>query len=240
MLSAILILAAIVVGCSVFFRVDEVRVLGEERYTKEQIAAAAGVKDGESLLLVNKFRIAPRLISTLPYLESVSIYRDLPDTLVIEVRECTAVASIPAGEATWLISARGKLLERSTVPVSAYPAVEGLVPQAPVEGTAMQVAEEDALRWKSLLQVFSALAERGMLGGVQGFDMSAPNAIQVKYLNRFTIRMPASGSDYAYLLRAADTAIRTKLGATDSGVLDMTDAEEKGEFRLIPYAREKG
>ena len=55
-LSTLLILAAMVTGCIVFFRVNTVVVVGETRYSESEILDAAGVEMGEHLFGLNKVR----------------------------------------------------------------------------------------------------------------------------------------------------------------------------------------
>ena len=53
LLSILLIFAAIVTGCIVFFRANQIVVAGKTRYSEEQIIAAAGVEQGENLFRLN-------------------------------------------------------------------------------------------------------------------------------------------------------------------------------------------
>ena len=82
------ICGAIVAALTLFFRVDTVVVTGLSRYTAQEVQDAAGIRDGDNLLLFNKYDMAPRIVSALPYIEEVRINRKLPDTLLIEAREC--------------------------------------------------------------------------------------------------------------------------------------------------------
>ena len=66
LLSALLILGALVAGCLVFFRVDEVLISGNQRYTAEEIILASGVEQGENLFALNKNEIAGKILRGLP------------------------------------------------------------------------------------------------------------------------------------------------------------------------------
>ena len=54
LLSLLVILLAIGAGCVAFFRVNEVVVVGNSRYTAQEIAAASGVEKGDNLFLINR------------------------------------------------------------------------------------------------------------------------------------------------------------------------------------------
>ena len=113
-ISALLILAAVVGGCIVFFRVDTINVQGNSRYTQEEIVAASGIERGDNMFLINKFQVIDQMISQLTYLDDVTIRRGLPSTLNVTVTECTVAGAVRNGEngEWWLVSSGGKLLER--------------------------------------------------------------------------------------------------------------------------------
>ena len=233
LLSFVLILAAILVGCAVFFRVDRIEVSGNARYTQEEIIQATGVELRDNLFLLNKFQIVPRLLSRLPYIDEVVIYRDWPDTLVIEVTECQPVAAIQSGGAWWILDAKGKLLERTDAPgAAAYPEVTGLTPVTPVVGSLLEVAEEESLKLQSLKSLLGELEQRGMMGDVGYLDLTAVNEISMGYLDRFEVRLPMSGSDFGRLLRTVELAIEQGLSDTDTGILDLT----LEDAHFIPYS----
>ena len=113
LLSFVLILAAILVGTTVFFRVDKVEVYGNQRYTAEQIILAAEVKERDSLFLLNKFKMIGQILTRLPYIDDVVMYRKWPDTWDIAVREGRSAAAVEALGAWWIVNSRGKLVERT-------------------------------------------------------------------------------------------------------------------------------
>ena len=115
-LSLVLILAAIVAGCIVFFRVNDVAVSGESKYTAQEIIDVTGVQQGDNLLLLPRNQIVKRILTQLPYVSNVNLRLSLPDTLLISVTECAPAALVQGGEGWWIIDARGKLLEQVSAP----------------------------------------------------------------------------------------------------------------------------
>ena len=83
---------ALVFGATVFFQVETVAVTGNARYKQEEIVAAAGIQTGDNLYRLNKNEIYRQVLQKLPYIESISIRRSLPSTIVIDVTEWDAVA----------------------------------------------------------------------------------------------------------------------------------------------------
>lgn len=74
--------------------VRQVRVTGTAILTAEQVRDAAAVVEQTPLLRVDTGAVAAR-VGSLPPVAAVQVRRDWPDTVVVEVRERTAVAAVP-------------------------------------------------------------------------------------------------------------------------------------------------
>ena len=61
LLSFLIIFAAILAGCVAFFRVNQVAVTGNSRYSDQEVIAASGVELGDNLFLVNRPQTAQRI-----------------------------------------------------------------------------------------------------------------------------------------------------------------------------------
>ncbi|MCD8143136.1 MAG: FtsQ-type POTRA domain-containing protein [Clostridiales bacterium] len=111
-ISVVLILAVILGGSIVFFKINAIQVEGNVHYTEEEIVDASGVNLGDNLLLTRDTTVVARLLTQLPYVSSVTLSHKLPDTLVITVAESDAQAAIYDGSGSWwLMDSSGKLLE---------------------------------------------------------------------------------------------------------------------------------
>lgn len=147
--SRLLIMAAIVVavifGVAIFFKVNTVEVQGNTIYSAEEIRSASGIQKGDNLFTLNKEAAAGSIKASLPYVETVSIIRFLPDKIVIEVKESDATFAVTTDtNTTWLINSVGKALEQisDSAPDSAVTA-EPSAPEgeAPVEEPVEQPTE---------------------------------------------------------------------------------------------------
>ena len=103
------LIVALTVGATVFFRVEQVVVTGNSRYTQDEIVQVTGIEKGDNLYSWNKFSIAQRLRETLPYIGEVSIRRALPSTVIITVVEWEAVARVEPPTAQELLQLQGEL-----------------------------------------------------------------------------------------------------------------------------------
>ena len=233
LLSVVVILAAIIVGCVVFFRVDNIEVEGNSRYSAGQIIEAAEVEKGDNLFALNRVGTYRQILERLPYVEEVAISCRLPDTLVIRVTERTAVAAIQGDGAWWILDEKIQILERTDqAGIAGYPQVTGLSPAAPAVGRKLALAEEQQHKLESLSQLLQALSDHGVAGQAESFDLTALNAIEMKYGGRFTVRLPMT-TDFDRSVRAVIEAAKT-LPENDTGILDFT--LDENEIHLIPYS----
>lgn len=149
------IVAAVIFGVAIFFKVNTVEVQGNTIYSAEEIRSASGIQKGDNLFTLNKEAAAGSIKASLPYVETVSIIRFLPDKIVIEVKESDATFAVTTDtNTTWLINSVGKALEQisDSAPDSALTA-EPTAPDAeapveepveqPVENTDSENAGED-------------------------------------------------------------------------------------------------
>ena len=157
--SRLLIMAAIVAvvifGVAIFFKVNTVEVQGNAIYSAEEIRSASGIQKGDNLFTLNKEAAAGSIKASLPYVETVSIIRFLPDKIVIEVKESDATFAVTTDtNTTWLINSVGKALEQisdsapdstltaePTAPDAEAPVEEPV--EQPVENTDSENAGED-------------------------------------------------------------------------------------------------
>ncbi len=220
LLAVIAMLAAVVMGATVFFRVEEMVVAGNVRYDAQQVIDATGIVQGDNLFGMNKFETARQIRRQLPYVEGVNIRRGWPDTLIITVTECEAAARVTGERGQWLISKSGKILELARGTAQNVIRVDGLNAVQPEAGLPLVVREEQQARGDSLLALLQSLEQGGMLGKVTYIDMTSPSRILMDFEGRFTVKLPVSG-DFAYLLGAMGQAVAT-LEDYETGTLDLT------------------
>ena len=88
------LVAAATLGATVFFRVETIAVVGNSRYTAQEVIDASGVQIGDNLFQMNKNQISQQILQRLPYVGEVSPQRGLPSTLTIQVTEISAAAQV--------------------------------------------------------------------------------------------------------------------------------------------------
>lgn len=223
--STLLILAAILTGCIVFFRANEIVVSGESRYSAEEIIATTGVEQGQNLFQLDKNGIVRRVLTQLPYIDTISLSRKLPDTLLITVTESKPVAALEYNGSWWLMDARGKLLEQGDATLSQGRAwLLGLTPLAPSVGSNLAVEEGQETKLTSLKALLAAMAERDMTGHITEFiDLTSESDIRFGYDGTLTVEVPLYSSDFDLQARRLDGALEElqARNGTVSGTLTL-------------------
>lgn len=235
LLSAVLILVAIVLGCVVFFRVNTVEVVGDSPYTAEEIIAVSGVEQGDNLFALNKYQISSRIYTQLPYIDTVNFVRRYPDTLVIHVTAGTPAAWFESGGSCWLVDSRGKILESGDESlVSGRAQLLGLEPVNPTVGNTITVREEEQTRLERLTAFLSAIQARQMTGSLTSFiDLTADYELRFGYGDNLTVLFPMNGdfTQSTYYLQQTLWTMDER-GTPRNGTLDLTYGDS--EAHLLP------
>jgi len=228
MLSVLVICVAIIAALTLFFRVDQIEVTGQQRYTTEQVQEASEIQIGDNLILLNKYDAVGSIVETLPYVEDTRINRKLPSTLIIEVTECGTPVAVVQDGYTWLISSRGKIVDQLDVSAAAeYAGVSGCQLLAPSIGTKVALATDFSTQQSSLLSLLAVLEEKDMMERVDGIRMDDLSAIYMDYDGRFTVKMPY-GADYAQKMQILQMALESEYVQDNmTGTFDMMREDGK-------------
>ena len=96
---------------SPYFSIREISVRGVKELTEKDILAAAKIRMRSNILSINTDAVAKR-ISVNPWIKSVYVGRELPDHLVLEVRERTPVALVKQAGALYLMDVDGFVFKK--------------------------------------------------------------------------------------------------------------------------------
>lgn len=207
----------------VFFRVGTIEVEGNVRYTAEQVIEASGITDGDILMAVNKTKTASRLLTKLPYLQQVILYRQMPGTIRIEVSECEAIVSAESEFAgKWMISESGKLLEElEDTAENSCPLIQGVTLSLPIAGN--QAEFSGPQQGELAMTLAKALQDAELASVISEINVSDPEQVTLKYGEYLTVEL-GDASDSAYKLKYLK-AVVGQLEEGKKGILDLSFAE---------------
>lgn len=242
------VVAALFVGFSLFFRVEDIIVTGTRQYTAWTVVEASGVREGDALLTFSKGKACGRIVQSLPYVREVRIGIKLPGTVNIYVEEVAVVYSVQdETEGWWLMTGDGKLVERAgAATASRHTKIQGVNIVDPQIGQEAQVFTEpesteetepsitvitDRERFQAALDIIGRLEANEVLGQVETVDVSDMSAICLMYADRYRVELGTTDQ----LARKVDMMAQAikQMGSHQSGILDVSfkDGQELVIYR---------
>src|ERR1700728_4268595 len=128
------------------FRVDSsdnIEVTGMENVTKTQIMAVMGADIGRNIFFI-PLSLQKAQLEQIPWVESASVMRFVPNRLMVEIHERTPIAFARVGPRMSLIDAGGTLMELTPKHKYSFPVILGMNPGEPLSTRAprMKTYEE--------------------------------------------------------------------------------------------------
>lgn len=224
-LTFFLIIVAIIFTMSVFFKVEKIEVIGNSKYTKEQITSASGIHTGDNLFFINRIGAGSRVVVKLPYIDSVKITRSLPNSVTITVEESNAVACIAAGDELWSISRTGKFLSKLSEKDAALLAqIKGISVGEPQVGELISVPEDEKPKLDYLLDILYQVQARALVDKVANINITNVSDVSFEYDDRFVVKL-GENNNTEYKFGKLLSAV-SQLKVDDAGTLELSDSNK--------------
>ena len=231
------VVAAIVLGVAIFFRVHTVEVQGNKIYSQEQVVQASGLETGDNLLMVNRAAVAGSIKARMPYVRDVSVSPVMPDTVVIRVAESELAALVKSdiGE-KWYLNTEGRVLG-SSVEGFRGQIVEltGFTIVAPKSGEPAVATEGQNENMLAALMVLRQMEGTGIIGQMTGLDASKVYDLLLYCGKRLEIRL-GSPDQLDYKTQYLQLVLE-ELEPYQTGIVDLT-FDVKQVARFIPKTME--
>jgi len=108
----------------VFFPVKQIEVVGNRHLSDNEIANLSELKKGRSMLSVRSREVVQRLMRS-PWIKDVSLRKELPNRIIIRIREAVPTALFRRKEGLYLIDEGGDFLERISTEERFLPVIKG-------------------------------------------------------------------------------------------------------------------
>lgn len=239
LVTVIAVVLAVVLGLSVFFKVESIEVSGMDKYTVQEVQEASGIKNGDHLLTFGRTKAAGKVISALPYIKSARIGIKLPNTVKIEIEEVDVTYALKASDGSWwLMSAAGKIVEQVADPENirhtkilgvqlespkvGENAVAWQDPVPPVDenGNPVPVTVTAAERLNTVISIAGFLEQNRIIGKMASVDVNYLMDIQLWYGNQYQILL---GSAEQLGVKIATMKAALSQVNYDEGILDIRD-----------------
>ena len=233
LLTLVAVVAAAIFGVAVFFQVNTFEIHGNENYSEEAVIVASGIETGDSILLVDKSRTASLITTRLPYIESVTVARRLPGTVVITVTEGRAAVSLRSEyDEYWLIDANGKLMEQVNEDrAAAVTQLVGVSALLPVAGDQVLLSSDDQQRLNVALELLKQLSQYDLADKIASIDVTQLYDIVMYYTDQFEIQL-GSTEELEYKIKYLAYALESLDGK--SGLIDLTFDQDR-IARFLPW-----
>lgn len=219
-LFTIVMSVSVVLVLVVFFKINTVTVKGDRVYSDEEIILKSGIETGENLFKINEEILNEKLTKALPYIESVKLDRDLPDTLIVTVKATREVAAFQYGTGFILVNADGKVLDRdATMLRDNVAVVNGAALKGAVEGERVVIgSEQDTENFVALLK---GISESGITP-ITEITVTKDGQYELKYDDRITVKLGSIENVTVKLKRAvAALEKENEINMYAVGVLDL-------------------
>lgn len=256
------IVLALVIGLSVFFKVEHIYVSGAEVYSESSIIEVCGVSKGDNLLTFSHARAAALIQANRPYVREVRFGIKLPDTVNIIIEEDDVVYAIKDQTGQWwLMNSTGRVVEQgNNAKVANKTQVLGVTLQDPVpneRGVAMEgapaaadatadttpdqtaapvtpVTTTGAQRLDAALQILKALEDNDIVGAAASVDVSRIDDIILWYGTRYQVNL----GDNARLDHkvACMNAVIAQMSEYQSGILDCSFTIWPNQVGYTPFS----
>ncbi|HWP50367.1 MAG TPA: FtsQ-type POTRA domain-containing protein [Clostridia bacterium] len=219
LLALVLMLSVgVALSLTVFFKIENIQVVGDTRYAKDELIDVAGIRLGDNLFRVSKKSAAEKLIAGYPYIAQIRLQRVLPNSLLLHVTEAQPKAAVETGQAYMLLDERARVLETDlpTCPEGYFRVIgfsSGLSPGD-------YLPEQDGDRLGVLLKIQDSIAANG-LSKIKLIDLSDTADIWLLYDGRVAVEL-GSRSDIDYKIRAAKSVIDLSVTDKTVGTLDVS------------------
>ena len=230
------VVLAVVLSMLIFFRVRTVSVVGNSYYTAEEIAAAAGTAQGDNLLTISRAKISGNILAELPYIRTVKVTRQLPDTLVLTVTEYEVTYAVCTAEGEYyLVTADGKITEQvDERTAKEHVQISGFTVLNPEIGAKLQIAGETVVTEGQLAAMSTLLREieaSELTKSLASVEIPASYELAIWYGDQYYVKL-GNAENLAYKLEYLKEVL-AKLENYQSGTIDLSFSEGN-EARFTP------
>ncbi|MCD7822558.1 MAG: FtsQ-type POTRA domain-containing protein [Oscillospiraceae bacterium] len=218
LLFVVAVIILYILSRTVFFKVENYEISGNSRYSNSEILAAAGLGDSENLYNIDLSATGQRIKKALIYIDDVSVSRELPDTIVIEITEAEEFACCQyEGNRYAVISRSGRYLSTEQAePNEELLQIYGLDLIDVSLGDEFTSSDENK---KSIIMNLLDVIDDICPGKIDYIDITDRTDITMSYGGGRIIIDFGSSLDYEYKMRYLITIIEANLDADASGEL---------------------
>lgn len=236
-LLALVAAAGVILAFTVFFKIETISVENCTVYPQKTVVSKCGVKTGDNLLASSVKEINEKLTHALPYIDSVTVKKKLPGTLVLTVTETREKAAVSYKGSFILLDKNGKILDTDASLMRENVAlVEGVKAVSPEEGTLIEFSSEK--KQNAVFKILNGISASG-IEKISEINVNDLSNISLQYDNRIKIKLgDISDADLKMKRAKASLEREDEINNKTEGVLDVRSSPYS-YFRAGEDAEEK-
>lgn len=176
-----------VLALTTFFQVESIEIEGLSRYTMDEVQQTLGIQQGDNLFFCDRKGAEKRLQVQYPYFESVWIERDMPNRLVVHIKEAQPIAVVNGIQGGWFVLDKNcRVLERTDQSgANGIAQVMGIRTSGAEPGQALTADNIQAV--EDLKTLANALDTAGLGGKAMLYNLQDTDNIWFLYEERFAV-----------------------------------------------------
>lgn len=205
---------------SLFFKINSISVKGDNVYSDKMVVENSGIRLGANLFRVNEKELSEKLSSQLPYIKNVTLERELPDTLIINIEATREIAAIANNGVFVLIDETGKVLDNDASVLRENVAVlKNVKIKECKDGECIILT--DSKKNEALITLLGAIKESG-LKLLTEIDLKNINDLKIEYDGRIVFALGGLTNIETKLARGkAALEKENEINAYSEGTLDL-------------------
>lgn len=217
----LLVTAVTIASLTVFFNINEIIVNGNSSYTSEDIVIASGIKAGQNMFRINKFKIQEEIEQKLPYISRVNISRKLPTTLIINVTPAQEYAFIKLGTGYIVIDENFKSLNQLSALEEGKLEIKNTTLKEYTPGNEVVFEKED--KKELIKEITEAFEAAQILDKISYIDVEKSYDIVIGYENRIDCKLGNTDKLEIKIMMIKNVIAANPV--TDKAVIDVTNPD---------------
>ncbi len=209
---------------TVFFKIDTIVVEGETRYAHAEIIASSMIDPNANFLLCDTSQGAEKIIAKYPYIDSVEIYKQLFNKIVIKVKEAKPTSIVEHKGKYYVLSQKRKIIEINNEKKYQVPSILGVKLKSEKLCAYAEYQNENLEKYISEIM---KMAEKYKVGSIEVIDVTSPTNIILTRTNGFQILI-GSPENLEYKFKTIASVMATDVSEQDVGSLNVSLAGEAG------------
>ncbi|MDR1467061.1 MAG: FtsQ-type POTRA domain-containing protein [Oscillospiraceae bacterium] len=201
------------------FKIKEIEVCGNNRYTKEEIIEKINFKGEENLVLYDSKDTKEKIEKNLPYIDNIEICKNMPNKLVLKVKESKPIAVFGNDDRFFIIDSSLKILECIKEPNKEITTIIGL--KVEKESIGSKLCFENKNQGTILHELMCALQKNEILHSTNEINIENTEKITFKYKERVDVIL-GSNHQIERKIATAKEILENKMRNDECGELDLT------------------